>query len=451
MQQLQWFLQKPYNNALNDNFTFFEELKKAVLNFNEKRVAEIVHHNPQKILNVLRRRDHIQQILPHVANGEISPTLWRFAQENHIFDTTLESFVAFCATNQLYSDQGVGLYSQQFLTTWLEDNKVLENASLDALSYFYFSCVHHKSKQWINLVETHPKFSQITLTLAQKFFETHKSRLDLPSEESFEGKLYSMISSCTDAELSGAALLKLFHFIDPSHTNRDTSSLRHRDHIMDNLLSKKLFSPSRRILLQQVLTDTDFAEYFQNYLRKGVDAKILVQRWDRLPLSPKERNPKLKSVSDFAAMEGRWDVLCELNTLSSEDVSATLRNAVCVYNLFECALTWNSATIKKMAEFFTKTPNGPADKDGNTLAHYLVAIGANRFNDPVAVAKLLYGLFPDARQTPNAQNITPVDLLTRYGLSAKILLKMEDRHVAQKLKHTTAGVKPSATQVKRKI
>lgn len=438
MAPIDWFKQQHSfkNLDADDIYLLFNP---AHQEFNEHMIATIIENNREMVAGMLTKER--QHLIPHVGTSLISPTIWAFAQEIGVIENDMDRFCLFAVEQQL--DKGLNHSASQFIAHWLRTN-VLDNASVEAASYFYFWSVRHEAVEFARTLEQHPIFSQVNIPNALKFCAQHKKNKRWTYAcNDFMGAMQASFNRTDGA----ACFLKVFENIEYYTNSCETKQLLTKN-LFSSLLKLNIFSHKRGMFFTEIFNHSQFASAFEQFLSEGFEFKpYKFSDNDKGVFSPEPNTAKAYSISDFVVLYGTHRQLLDLACIDFESVNQTMKNPHLAAE-FCCKMTKSAmVTDKEYRKFFKKITNTPDDTNANTFAHYFVEYHLYRTYSE-DVIKRLYSIFPEQRNVKNTKNNSPLDLL-RHKIPADIMEQCESKHVSKQLKKTVStSNKISATRRK---
>lgn len=439
MTHIDWFKeQHSFKNLdADDIYLLFNP---AHQEFNEQMIATIIENNRETVAGMLTKER--QHLIPHVGTSLISPTIWAFAQEIGVIKNDMEQFCLFAVEQQL--DKGLNHSASQFIANWLRNN-VLDNASVEAASYFYFWSVRHEAVEFARTLEQHPIFSQVNIPHALKFCAQHKKNKRWTYAcNDFMGATQASFNRTDGA----ACFLKVFENIEHYTNSFETKQLLTKN-LFSSLLKLNIFSHKRGMFFKEIFNHPQFVSAFEQFLSEGFEFNAYkFSDNDKGVFSPAPNTTKAYSISDFVVLYGTHRQLLDLAGVDFESVNQTMKNPHLAAQ-FCCKMTKSElVTDKEYHKFFKKITSTPDDKNSNTFAHYFVEHHLHRtYSDEVL--KKLYTIFPDQRNVTNSKNNSPLDLL-RHKFSADVLEQRESKYMAQQLKKTV-GTSNKTSAARRKM
>lgn len=431
MSQIEWFKQQHgFTNLDTDTIYFL--LNAAHEEFNEQMIEKIIEQNHDVVSQMLK--NDRQHLIPHTGTGLISPTIWEFAQEIGVVEKDMAKFCLFAVEQRL--DKGVKSSASHLIGQWLREH-VLDNAPVEAASYFYFWAVRHEAKEFALVLEQHPIFPQLSIPHALKFCAAHKKNKRLTYVcNDFVGVLQASLNRTDGA----ACFLKVFENI-PHYTNSFETTELLTKNLFSSLLRTNIFSPKRAMFFKKILNCQKFISAFEEFLINGFDlGAYKFSENDKGVFCPQSNTNIAHSISDLVARQGTHRQLIDLSHIDFEGVNQTMKNAHLAAEICSKMAKSPVVTDREYRQFFKKIIGTPNDKNHNTFAHYFVEQQINRTYsvNPRDVLKRLYTIFPEQRNMKNAKNHTPLDLL-RHKISDDILEEHERQYLSKQLKKTVGS------------
>lgn len=439
MSQIEWFTQQHDFKNL-DTDAIYLLFNAAHEEFNEQMIATIIENNRETVAGMLTKER--QHLIPHVGTSLISPTIWAFAQEIGVIEHDMERFCLFAVEQQL--DKGLNHSASQFIAQWLREH-VLDNAPVEAASYFYFWAVRHEAAFFARTLEQHPIFSQLSIPHALKFCATHKKNTQLTYAcNDFIGALHSSLNRSDGAE----CFLKVFENISHYTNSFETAELLTKN-MVSSLLRTNIFSVQRGMFFREIFNNSKFAFAFKHFLTEGfVFDEYRFHENNEGLFSPQPNTNKAHSIADLVALQGTHKQLIDLSHVDFQSVNRTMHNPHLAAKMCGKMTKFSDVTDKDYRQFFKRITSAPNDTNHNTFAHYFVG-RQNCAYDPKENLKRLYAVFPEQRHTKNAKNISPLDLF-EGKIPAKILEDYESQYLSKQLKKSVHTSK-TPTAVRRKM
>lgn len=434
MSQIEWFTQQQVFKNLSTQDIYLD-MNAAHEQRNEHMIASLIEHNADIIEKMLRKEQ--QYLIPHVSSSLISPTLWAFAESTGVIETDMDQFCVFAVKNNLC--RGLQASASDFIVQWLE-TKVLDNAPLDSLSYFYFWSVRGKADILARAIEKHPTFSLVNVKSALKFAAKQSKDTKVFASEckDFTGSLFSSLQRIDGA----ACFLKLFENLNHYATTPDSVEILERNMVL-HIVNSGLFERKKSEFFKTILTHPKFSQCFEKYLDRGIPFNFT--QLDTLDVTPSTKStPAAHTLSDLAVVNSRPNVLFDLIKTDPDGVNTTLSNPYLASEFCSKMYICETVSAAKIRRFFNKIKNQPDDKNDNTFAHYFVASSLEHRRDYDQILKDLYAVFPQWRHNKNKRKKSPLDLL-EGKTSQHLRDTLESKHLAEALKATTKKMGTTAT------